>query len=138
MATKSEAQKAMAVLMTVYPRMEDKTPAAIKQFVEYASQSLMSYPQSILAEMVHPRTGITTQCKHFPSIAEMREFCDPRMKKAWENKERDARDMNRSVIEGPKEGQLSPEKLAERERVKAGFKKLLLELSMPPRSSSHA
>jgi len=138
MASKAEAEKAMAVLMTVYPRMEDKSEEAMMQFVEYASQSLMSYTPAVLAEMVHPRTGITTQCKNFPSIADMREFCDVRLRKHWESKDRDARDMNRSVIEGPKEGQLSPEKLAERERVKAGFKKLLLELSMPARSSSHA
>jgi len=131
MATKSEAQKALAVLMTVYPRMEDKSEEAIKQFVEYASQSLMSYTPAVLAEMIHPRSGITTKCKNFPSIADMREFCDVRMRKAWENEERDDRDVNRIMIEGPKEGYISPEKLAERERVKAGFKKLLAELSTP-------
>lgn len=137
MASKSEAQKAIAVLMTVYPRMEDKTPETIRQFVEYASQSLMSYSPAVLAEMVHPRTGVTAKCRHFPSIAEMREFCDERTRKAWENHEREARDIERSLIDGPKEPQQSPEVLAERARVKEGFRKLLTELSATARGVQH-
>jgi len=93
-----------------------------------ASEALSVYPQSILEELVQPRTGIMRQCKFLPSISELVDFCDNLHRKQWRDHERD---LNRLAISGPPEGPLSEEQKAERERVKAGFKKLLAELSAP-------
>jgi hypothetical protein len=93
-----------------------------------AAEALSVYPQSILEELVKPRTGIMRQCKFLPSISELVDFCDSLHRKKWRDHERD---MNRLAISGPPEGPLTQEQKAERERVKAGFKKLLADLSAP-------
>lgn len=99
-----------------------------------AVEALACYPSSVLEELVQPRTGIMRQCKFLPSISELIDFCDGVAKKRWRDQERD---LNRLAISGPPEGPLTPEQKAEREKVKAGFKKLLADLSMPARGVEH-
>jgi hypothetical protein len=41
---------------------------------------LECYPDAVLERLVNPRTGIAVECGFFPSIAELKKFCE----KAWD------------------------------------------------------
>jgi ABC-type proline/glycine betaine transport system substrate-binding protein len=104
----------------------------LEAFHRMAVEALKGYSDDILEKFIDPREGVMRNCKFMPSISEMIDWAERAHRKAWENAEQDRLDMNRSLIEGPKEGKLSPEKLAERERVKEGFRKLLAQLQSVP------
>jgi len=101
----------------------------LEAFHRMAVEALKGYSDEILEKFIDPREGVMRNCKFMPSISEMIDWAERAHRKSYENRERDDRDMNRIMIEGPKEGYISPEKLAERERVKEGFRKLIAGFS---------
>jgi len=71
MATKTEAIKAVSILLAAY----NDTRADREIFIRLASEALEQYSSRILIALVNPSNGIIAECKFMPSIAEMHEFC---------------------------------------------------------------
>ena len=78
MATDSTIKKALAMLCTYY-RVKDGDEH-MGRFLQTLPRVLHPYPDAIIDQLAHPRAGVASECSFFPSIHELKAFCD----KAWD------------------------------------------------------
>ena len=76
MANAIQVKKAIAMLLAAYPRANDMEQESMRQYLLLVESFLAQYPNEVLEAMVSPRSGIIAQCVHFPTIAEMKKYCD--------------------------------------------------------------
>jgi hypothetical protein len=74
MANQLKVQQTIAVLMAAYPSKSNQDHMG--PFLAMVEKLLSAYPPEVLDDLVNPRTGIVTQCSFFPSIAELKKFCE--------------------------------------------------------------
>lgn len=133
MATLAQTQKAIAILMAAYPNTDGKTREAMEPFLKMVERVLAPYPAEVLDAMVHPRMGIISRCSFFPSIAEIKQFCDREWDRLSPRVVQDRADDVKQLY-----GRVEPDaaedetKAKRRAQVLAGFKDLIAELSMAP------
>lgn len=129
MASKVHIQKTIAILIAAYPSADAKEKEAMAPFLKMVEQMLAPYPEQVLGELVNPRTGIIASARFFPSIAELKQFCD-RLWDKFDPRVQIDRAPDPLMLEGPAD---DPEvKSAERARAIQGFKDLLAELQSVP------
>lgn len=80
MASQKLVNETLAILSAAYPSTAKADREAMREFMILAAQALAPYPEDVLRKLVNPRVGIIAECAFFPSIAELRKFCD----RAWE------------------------------------------------------
>ena len=80
MASQKAVRQSLAVLTAAYPSTAKADRETMREFMVLAEQALAPYPEDVLARMVNPRLGIIAECSFFPSIAELKRYCD----RAWE------------------------------------------------------
>lgn len=126
MANSVQVKKAIALLLAAYPRANDTDQESMRQYLLLVESFLAQYPNEVLEAMVSPRTGIIAQSVHFPTIAEMKKYCD----RKWDILSPRAVADNHDDIQqlyGPK---ADPEHDAEhRARMIEKFKDLIQEIS---------
>lgn len=106
-------------LFGFYRASEANDPEA---FIAGATVILAQYPEPVVRALCHP-TGLPASNKWLPSLAELREAADERMKPIKAEQERAAR---RAATDKIVNGE--PVTRAERERVAAGFRRLRGEM----------
>jgi hypothetical protein len=127
MATPFQIKQALAVLVAAYPSADKMDRETMRHFLGILEKTLAPYPPQVLIEMVHPRTGIIASAKFFPSLAEVKAWCDKR----WDSVAPRIHDDERSELarlRGPSEEAITA---YEQERRKANLQKfadLLREL----------
>jgi len=125
MANAIQVKKAIAMLLAAYPRANDMEQESMRQYLLLVESFLAQYPNEVLEAMVSPRTGIVSQCIHFPTIAEMKKYCD----RKWDILSPRAISDNQEEVRqlyGPKAG---PEHTAEhRARMIQKFHDLMKEI----------
>jgi hypothetical protein len=103
-------------------------------FLEIAEKSLLKYPDEVIERLASPTSGIVTQCKFLPTIAEMVEFCDRQWDKIFVHIQSDRRQEIRELY-GRVE-KVDPETEADRQekrkKIIAQFQELVEELKMAP------
>lgn len=72
------ARKAVSIVMQAYRTPDLTNPAA---FVDMAVGALEDMPSIVLAELASPKIGIVRESKFPPTIAEMVQWCEERLKK---------------------------------------------------------
>lgn len=126
MANSIQVKKAIALLLAAYPRANDTEQESMRQYLLLVESFLSQYPNEVIEAMVSPRTGIIAQCIHFPTIAEMKKFCD----RKWDILSPRAIADNQEEVRqlyGPK---VDPEHDAEhRARMIQNFQDLIREIS---------
>jgi len=128
MATESKINEAISILLAAYPSAGQKS--TMGPFLALVTKTLQPYPNEVLGALVNPRNGIITECAFFPSLAELKIFCDRHHQKLLEGHYRDRRDEERrqalpAPVEDPRV----------REKVISGLRKLSHELGGPDRKS---
>jgi hypothetical protein len=127
MATSSKINEAIAILLSAYPSAGQK--ANMGPFLALVTKTLEPYPNEILNELISPRTGIITECAFFPSLAELKLFCDKRHQVACEALYRERQEeTRRNALPAP------PMDPQVRANINAGFKDLSRELGRPASS----
>jgi hypothetical protein len=76
MANQAHIKRTIAVLLAAYPKANDTDRESMTQFLKLVEKILEVYPGEVLEALIKPRTGIMSQCQFFPSIAEIKKFCD--------------------------------------------------------------
>ncbi|CAB4127622.1 hypothetical protein UFOVP95_42 [uncultured Caudovirales phage] len=136
MATKVQVQKTIAVLIAAYPNMDAKTREAIGPFLQMVERLLAPYPAEVLDCLVNVRTGIMTTTSFFPSIAELKKFCEREWDKLSPRVVADRTEEIRQLY-----GRIEPEEIRKaqkaqeiekRQKVIEGFKQLVSELKCSP------
>jgi len=133
MANKVQVQKTIAVLIAAYPNTDAKTQEAMGPFLQMVERLLAPYPTEVLDALINVRTGIMTTTNFFPSIAELKKFCE----REWD------RLSPRVVVDRAEEvkqlygrvGANEAETIAEAEKRKKvidGFAKLISDLKCSP------
>jgi hypothetical protein len=77
MASESKIDTTIAILCSSYRAKNDDLMA---KFLVMVRKLLSEYPDAVLEQLVNPKTGIMVECSFFPSIAELKKFCE----KAWD------------------------------------------------------
>ena len=129
MATKVQIQKTIAVLVAAYPNTDAKEQHAMEPFLKMVEQMLAPYPPAVLDELISPRSGIIGISRFFPSIAEIKQFCD----RAWDKIDppnRSAIDRAPLQLSGPPEDAAASK--AHKARMMQKFQDLISELASAP------
>jgi hypothetical protein len=129
MASKVHIQKTIAILIAAYPSADAKEKEAMAPFLRMVEQMMLPYPERVLSELVNSRIGIIATSKFFPSIAELKQFCD----RLWDKLDPQVqvdRAPDPLMLGGPAK---DPEvEAAQRACIIQGFKDLLAELKSVP------
>lgn len=128
MATESKINEAISILLAAYPATGQKS--TMGPFLALVTKTLQPYPNEVLAALVNPRSGIITECSFFPSIAELKIFCDRHHQKLLEVHYRDRQEEERRKALPP-----PPEDPRVREAIATGFRRLSQELGAPEKES---
>jgi hypothetical protein len=76
MADQQEVRQAISLLLAAYPRANNDDQDAMRQYLHLVENLLIQYPSEMVASLASPRTGIVTECVHFPTLAEIKKFMD--------------------------------------------------------------
>jgi hypothetical protein len=136
MATKVQVQKTIAILIAAYPNTDAKARESMGPFLQMVEQLLAPYPAEVLDCLVSPRMGIIATCNFFPSIAELKKFCE----REWDRlSPRVVADRTEEIKQlygriEPKEIQEAQKAMEREKRAKVieGFKQLSAELKAVP------
>lgn len=108
MADPKKVSQAIAILATGY-RVKDDEDGRMERFLGMVRKLLSEYPDAVLDKLVNPKTGIMVESTFFPSLAELKRFCD----RAWDKAE------PRTVYDRAPLALPGPDRTASVERVKA-------------------
>lgn len=132
METPAYVQKAIAILMASYPGASAKPGMA--EFLKLVEQLLRRYHPEVLEDFGHPSRGIASECKFFPSLAEIKGWCEDQANAIWRARERERVSEVRALygrVEVPSE--MTPAEMAEnRARVVELFHNLVAEFKGIP------
>jgi len=76
MADQQQVRQAISLLLAAYPRANNDDQDAMRQYLHLVENFLIQYPSEMVASLASPRTGIVTECVHFPTLAEIKKFMD--------------------------------------------------------------
>jgi hypothetical protein len=75
MASQTYIEKTIAILVAAYP-FKASDADRMRPFLKMVERVLEPYPHEVLDRLANPRTGIVAVCTFFPSIAEIKKFCE--------------------------------------------------------------
>ena len=132
MTTPAYVEKAVAILMASYPGAGAKPGMA--EFLKLVEQLLSRYHAEVLNDFGHPSRGIAAECKFFPSLAEIKAWCEESANKIWRAREQERSNESRLLYgRAERETELTPGEMAEkRERVATMFRDLVKEFKGIP------
>ena len=136
MADEATVKKAIAVLIAAYPGAANRD--GMDKFLRLLEQLLRGYQPQILEDIAHVRRGLPAQHKFFPSIAEVKEWCDRRAAELWREASREEaleRQFQNRLLYGrtEREEELTASEIAERRaKVSSLFKELAADLRTNP------
>lgn len=84
--SKKAAAQAVAIICSAYGQTKIEQEA----FQRLAVTALEDYPDQVLVELVNPKTGIISESKFPPTIAELHNWCRARVREIESERQRDA------------------------------------------------
>lgn len=76
MADQQLVRKAISVLISAYPKVNQTDQDAMNQYLILLENFLIQYPNELIHALASPRTGIIAECSFFPAIADVKKFLD--------------------------------------------------------------
>ena len=128
MASESKINEAIAILLAAYPATGQKS--TMGPFLTLVSKTLQPYANEVLLALVDPRRGIVAESKFFPSLAEIKIFCDRHQQQLLEAHYRERQDEERRNALPPPPVDPRVQKV-----ISAGLRDLARELAAPDRQS---